>query len=244
MRRATRKRKTCGQVGRSAGRQVGGWAGRGQVVQVVVKGRWICVRSGGFGRPARDIDEEIRTHLESATRERIARGMTPDDARAASMREFGNVTLVTQTTREVWSIWVEQLLQDLRSRARILWHAPGLSATAILLIALVIGGNTTIYSIVNGLLVSPAPGVTAQGLIAIKHVAPGVTIADPFVSYPNYLDYARMATSVVRLAGWSDERLTIRTESGNYAVFGALVTTNYFETFGVALTLGRSFRLR
>ena len=105
-----------------------------------------------------------------------------------------------------------------------------------------IGGNTTIYSIVNGLLVSPAPGVTAQGLIAIKHVAPGVTIADPFVSYPNYLDYARMATSVVRLAGWSDERLTIRTESGNYAVFGALVTTNYFETFGVALTLGRSFR--
>jgi predicted permease len=198
--------------------------------------RWLRRRTS-------DIDDEIGTHLDLAMRDRIARGMDPDEARADAMREFGNVALVAQTTREVWS-WsaVEQLLQDLRFGARILWHAPGLSATAILLIALVIGGNTTIYSIVNGLLVSPAPGVTADRLVAIKHVAPGATIADPFVSYPNYLDYARLATSVVRLAAWSDERLTIRTDTGNYAVFGAVVTTNYFETFGVALTLGRSFR--
>jgi predicted permease len=190
-----------------------------------------------------DIDDELRTHLDMAVRDRIERGMPPDEARADAIREFGNVALVAQTTREVWS-WttIEQLLQDLRFGARILTHAPAFSVTAIVLIALVIGGNTTIYSIVNGLLVSPAPGVTAERLVAIKHVAPGAFIADPFVSYPNYLDYARLAKSVEQLAGWSDERLTIRTDSGNYAVFGALVTSNFFETFGVAMTHGRSLR--
>ncbi len=194
-------------------------------------------------RRDRELSEEIQTHLEMATREHIARGMSPVDARAAAMREFGNPTLIQQTTREIWS-WtmVEQLLQDLRFGARILSQAPAFSFTAIVLIALVIGGNTTIYSIVNGLLVSPAPGVTAPRLVAIKHVAPGTVIADPFVSYPNYLDYARLATSVARLAGWSDERLIIRTESGNYAVFGALVTTNFFDTFGVALSQGRALQ--
>jgi predicted permease len=193
-------------------------------------------------RRDRDLSEEIQTHLEMATREHIARGMSPADARAAAIREFGNPALIHQTTREMWS-WttVEQLLQDLRFGARILSQAPAFSFTAIALIALVIGGNTTIYSIVNGLLVSPAPGVTAPRLVAIKHVAPGTVIADPFVSYPNYFDYARRATSVARLAGWSDERLTIRIESGNYAVFGALVTTNFFDTFGVALSQGRGF---
>ena len=65
-----------------------------------------------------------------ATRERIERGMAPDEARAAAMREFGNVPLVQQTTREGWSwTWLEQLLQDVRFGVRILRHAPGLSAT-------------------------------------------------------------------------------------------------------------------
>jgi predicted permease len=194
-------------------------------------------------RRTEEIAEEIDAHIALATRERIARGMPRDDARAAALREFGNVPLIQQTTREVWS-WtaVEQLLQDLRFGARVLRQAPGFSVTAIVLIALVVGSNTTIYSIINGLLVSPASGVTAPRLVAIKHVPPGTLIADPFVSYPNYLDYARLAKSIERLAGWSDERLTIRTESGNYAVFGALVTSNFFDTFGVAVAHGRAFR--
>src|SRR5262245_356561 len=113
-------------------------------------------------RRGQEIAEEIRTHLEMATQDRIARGVAAHTARAEAVREFGNVALIEQTTRDVWS-WttIEQLLQDLRFGARIFRHAPGLSGTAILLIALVIGGNTTIYSIVNALLVSPAPGVTA-----------------------------------------------------------------------------------
>jgi predicted permease len=186
------------------------------------------------------IAEEIETHIALATRARIERGMPPAEARAAALREFGNVPLIEQTTREVWS-WptLEQLLHDLGMGTRILRQAPGLSATAILLIVLVVGGNTTIYSMVNALLVSPARGITAERLVVIRHQQAGVMLTDPFISFPNYQDYARLATTVPRLAAWSDERFTLRIASGNYAIWGALVTPNYFDTLGVGIVLGR-----
>jgi predicted permease len=194
-------------------------------------------------RRTKDIPEEIDTHLAMATRERIERGMAPDEARAAAIREFGNVLLVRQTTREVWAwTWLEQLLQDMRLGARILRQAPALSATTIVLIALVVGGNTTIYSMVNSLLVSPAPGVTAERLVVVKHRQAGVLLTDPFISFPNYEDYARLATTVSGLTAWSDERVTVRTDAGHYAVWGTLVEPNYFETFGIDIAQGRALR--
>jgi len=196
-------------------------------------------------RGAGDIAEEIDSHVAMATRDHIARGMTPDAARAAATREFGNVLLVRQATREVWS-WtrVEHCLQDMRIGTRILRHAPGLSAVAILLIALVIGGNATVYSMVNSILVSPASGVTGDRLVVVRHVDPGVTITDPFVSFPNFEDYARHATTVRDFAAWNTQRLTLGTPAGNFALFGGLVTTNYFDTFGVAIAHGRGFVAR
>ena len=192
-----------------------------------------------------DIAEEIDTHVAMATRDYIARGMTPNEARAAATREFGNVMLVRQTTREVWS-WtrVEHCLQDMKFGARILRHAPGLSAAAILLIALVIGGNATVYSMVNSILVSPAAGVTGDNLVVIRHVDPGVSINDPFVSFPNFQDYARHATTVRDFAAWAGQRMTLGTPTGNFAAFGGLVTTNYFHTFGVDVAHGRGFVAR
>jgi macrolide transport system ATP-binding/permease protein len=194
-------------------------------------------------RRAKDISEEIETHLAMATRDYIARGMSPDEARSAALREFGNVPLIQQTTREVWA-WTraEQLLQDLRIGARILSQAPGLSATVIVLIALVVGGNTTIYAMVNSLLVSPAPGVAGDGIVVIQHVDPDVIISDPFLSFPNFEDYARAATTVTHFAAWSPERLTLGSNDGNYALFGALATANYFDTFGVTIVRGRGLR--
>ena len=200
-------------------------------------------RSWFTRRRAKDLAEEIEVHLTMATRERIERGMAPDEARAAALREFGNVPLIEQTTREGWSwTWLEQLLQDVRLGGRILRQAPGLSATTILLIALVIGGNTTIYSMVNSLLVSPAPGVTATRLVVVRHQQAGVMLTDPYISFPNYEDYARLATTVTELTAWSDEKLTLRTEAGNYAVWGALVVPNYFSTLGVRISHGRALR--
>ncbi|MDP2317860.1 MAG: ABC transporter permease [Acidobacteriota bacterium] len=187
--------------------------------------------------------EEIEAHLAMATRDRIERGESPDEARRAAEREFGNAPVVAQMTRDMWS-WVrlEQLLQDVRFGVRILWQSPGLSLTAVLLVALVVGGNTTVFSVVRGVLTSPARGVLGERLVTIKHIEPGRMLSDPYVSFPNYRDYASQSTSVRGLAGWAGERLTVGIASGSFAYFGALVTTNYFETLGVPMATGRRFR--
>lgn len=192
-----------------------------------------------------EIREEIETHVAMATRDYIARGLSPEQASAAAQREFGNPLLVRQTTNDVWA-WtrLEQCLQDVRFGARILRHAPGLSAAAILLIALVIGGNATVYSTVNSMLVSPAAGVTRDDLVVIRHLDPSVTITDPFVSFPNFDDYARHSTTVRDLTAWNGRRMVLGSPTGNFAVFGSLVTTNYFDTFGVEVESGRKLLTR
>jgi putative ABC transport system permease protein len=139
---------------------------------------------------------------------------------------------------------VERSLHDLKSGARILRNAPALSTAAILLIALVIGGNATVYSMVNSILVSPAAGVSRGGLVVIRHVDSAATITDPFVSFPNFEDYARYSKTVTDFVGWTGQRLTLGTAAGNFALWGGLVTTNYFETFGVAVARGRGFVAR
>src|SRR5687767_7356652 len=161
-------------------------------------------------------------------------------ARYKTRMSAGGQLMNPETTKPAWS-WtrVEQCLQDVKFGARILRHAPGLSAAAILLIALVIGGNATVYSMVNSILVSPASGVTRDDLVVVRHVDPAARLSDPFVSFPNFQDYARNSTTVTGLTGWNTLRMTLGTPTGNFAIFGGVVTSKYFETFGVDLVRGR-----
>jgi hypothetical protein len=114
----------------------------------------------GWRKKDADIEDEIESHLQLAIQDRIERGQSSDEARRAALLDFGCVPLVKEDARAVWS-WtaLEQLLVDVRTGARILTRSPGVSVTAVVLIALVIGGNTTIFSIVHGLLTKPAPGI-------------------------------------------------------------------------------------
>jgi predicted permease len=188
-----------------------------------------------------DIGEEIRTHLDMAARDRVERGESHEEARFAAMREFGNVALVRETTRQVWiSSRLEQLVQDLRFGMRILWQAPALSMTAVALIALVIGGNTTVYAVVRGLVANPPNGVAARNLVVVKQVSPESRALGPYLSFPNYRDYASKLTTIRHLSAYSDERMTLGLGDGSYAIFGALVTPEYFRTLGVETVQGRA----
>lgn len=134
----------------------------------------------------------------------------------------------------------DQALQDLRSGARILRTSPGLSATAIVLIALFIGGNITIYSMVQTLLTKPAPGVDGGRLVVLGMTVNG-RVEEPRFSHPDYVDFAAQSSTVRPLLS-SDSRLfTLTLESGSYALRGATVSTNYFDTLGVRLARGRTF---
>jgi predicted permease len=196
---------------------------------------------GWFGRRRdAEIDEELASHLRMAIADHLERGETPDTARRRALIECGNPTVAKEATRSVWT-WtaVEQLATDLQIGARILWRAPTLSATAIVLIALVIGGNTTIFSMVHAILAKPAPGVRGDRLVTLGWVTDGAE--HPGTSYRNYLDVAEASQTLTPILAAGFKRFIVTTSDGSYAVQGAMVTTNYFDTLGVRLARGRTF---
>jgi len=135
---------------------------------------------------------------------------------------------------------LEQLLEDLRFGCRILTRSPGVSLTATLLIALVIGGNTTVFSIAHGVLAKPSPGVHAPRLATVSWVAENgdIETAQPYAVYRHFLEHS---TAFHPVAAFDFARLTMTLDSGSYAVRAAIVSPNFFDTLGVRLVKGRSF---
>jgi predicted permease len=132
----------------------------------------------------------------------------------------------------------DRVIDDLRHGARILTKSPGLSCTAALLVALVVGGNATIYSMVNSQIRRPAPGVTAGDLVSFGLVGrPGA----PYFSYADYQHYAGQTTSLRSLAAWGFARAGLSSPNGTYLLQVSPVTRNFFDTIGVAPARGRGF---
>ena len=182
-------------------------------------------------RMMEDLDRDIRDHIETETEDNIARGMTPEEARYAALRKFGNVTRMKEETREVWiHVWLEQFLQDLRLGFRMLRKSPGFTAVAILTLALGIGANTAIFSVINGVLLSPLPYKNPQQLVVIKEND----------SLPNVMDIQRQVRAFSQGGGINVDKMDYIGATEPVHVRVGLINAGFLETLDVQPLLGRN----
>src|SRR5262249_3525341 len=189
-----------------------------------------------------ELDAEIRSHLDEAMRDRIERGESPDEARVNALREFGNVGLVKEVTRAMWG-WatLKQVAQDLRFGLRMLWKNPGFSLVAILTLALGIGTNTAIFSVVNGVLLRPLPFPGSERLVYFEGLNPERGISDGAVSLPDYLDWQSQADAFESIAVFAESGMPLTGDGTEpERVPRAMVTPSFFPTMGVTPLMGRA----
>jgi predicted permease len=188
------------------------------------------------------LDDELQFHLEQQIAENLGAGMSQEDARSAAMRVFGNHTSVAEDARETWGwIWLEQLGQDLRYAFRALRRSPLFAVIAILTLALGIGANTAIFSLLDQVLLQALPVKQPEQLVLLAQRGKrfGDSWGDNDISYPMYRDlrdrnqvfsdmFCRFPTSVGLSYGDHTE-----------SVAAELVSGSYFPTLGVDAAVGR-----
>jgi len=192
------------------------------------------------------LDDEFQFHLDQQIAENIAASMTPDEARHAAMRTFGNAGHLKEETRESWSwMWLENFLRDLRYAARVLARTPAFAIVAILVISLGIGATTSLFTVVRSVLLKPLPFKDPSRLIRLyEHDAQG--------KFPyNVVSGGVFGEWKKQSHGFSDLALVSGdgTEYGLSGTGGQLpekvraseCTWNLFRILGVEPALGRSF---
>jgi hypothetical protein len=140
-----------------------------------------------------ELDEEVRSHLRLAVEDRIARGESPEQAEQNAAREFGNVIVVKETTRDMWGwMWIDEWRQDLAYAFRALRKAPAFTAVAVLTLMIGVGANTAMFSIVQAVVLRPLPLPDSDRLVALRELdLRGGRRTPGSASYPNVLDWRR-----------------------------------------------------
>ena len=191
-------------------------------------------------RMLEELDADIREHIERETQDNIERGMSPEEARYAAMRKFGNVMRVKEETREVWcSTWLDELWQDLRFGLRMLRKSPAFAAIAVLTLALGIGTNTAIFSVVDAVLLRPLPYNDPSRLVwATEHFGfgPSTVVSADFLAWK---ERNHVFEQIGASGGTGGANLTGAGEPTRVTVNN--VTTGFFSMLGVEPIVGRAF---
>jgi putative ABC transport system permease protein len=199
-------------------------------------------RSFRHAKAEAELDEEIRFDLEQETQLRVDRGESPEQARQAALRDFGNVALVKETTREMWGgRLTDDLARDVRHSMRLMARSPMFTAVAVLSLALGIGANTAIFSLVNSLLLRPLPVADPQRLVVVS----GGGSPNQMWTYAIWDQIQRQSQSFDGACAWGTPgpglRFNLSAGGEMQPIDGIFASGGFFQTLGVTAVLGRTF---
>lgn len=194
-------------------------------------------------RHERELADELASHLQLHIDDNLRAGMTPDQARRDALLKLGGVEATKERYRDQRGLpFLDTLRQDLVYAVRVLRKNPGFTCTAVLTLALGVGANTAIFSVVNAVLLRPLPFPAADRLVMIYATNTKRGDTTDVASYPDFQDWSR-ARSIERLGAFAGGSVTVAGTGGAEFVWGLRVTSTLFETLGVRPALGRGFTL-
>ena len=201
-------------------------------------------RAGYLGRRSqfdRDLNDEMRFHIESRVEELQGDGVLPDVARQRALREFGSRARASEDTRAAWQVrWMEDLWRDLRYGARALARSPGFAAVAILSLGIGVGANSVMFTLVDALLLQPPNVPRPSELVAL--VSTGRESNAAPVSYPEFVAVRDRSDSFQELAAFTEVSTGVaRAGAAPKVKAGKLVTENFFRALDARPELGRLF---
>jgi putative ABC transport system permease protein len=191
-------------------------------------------------RLQREMEEEMRFHLDQQTRQNLDAGMASEEARYAARRQFGNQTWLKEASREMWRVnSIETLMQDVRYGARMMWKAPGFTVAASLTLALGIGANTAIFSVVNAVLIHSLPYAEAERLVTVWEKTR--VNEQNQINIGNFLDWKEQNNVFTDMAAFVDARAILTGAGEPEEIPAQRATDNLFSVLGVSPMLGRAF---
>ncbi|HKQ74105.1 MAG TPA: ABC transporter permease [Blastocatellia bacterium] len=205
-----------------------------------IKLRALLLRS----QAERELDEELLDHIERQTEQNTRLGMNPDEARVAARKAFGGVEQAKERSRDARGVrWLEDLWQDLRYGARMLTKNPAFTTIAVIMLALGIGANTAIFSVVNAVLINPFPypaGNRLMTLYTTRDRPPGMLRTD-MVSPKIFADWRAQQRSFEEMFALTASYALLTGAKGADFLPGFSTTARFFETLGIKPMLGRGF---
>jgi putative ABC transport system permease protein len=189
-----------------------------------------------------ELTEEVQSYLELLIEMKVKEGLQPAEARRAALIELGGVEQVKESVREVrMARALEILWQDLHYGARMLLKHKGFTIVAIITLALGIGANTAIFSVVNAVLLTPLPFASSDRLMALGQNEPGNRAALSNFSFLNFADVRDQNKAFERLAAYYNSNFTLTGQREATLLRGTVVTADLFPLLGVSPALGRAF---
>jgi len=194
------------------------------------------------GQVDKELNEELGSYLEMAADEKMKDGMTRKDALRAVRLERGSLDASKEVVRSAgWESLVETAWRDLRYGVRMLSKNPGFTIIAGVTLALGIGANTAIFSVIDGVLLEPLPYPNPEELVAVWHTAPGLNIKDLNSSDSSYFIYREQSRTFRDIGLYRNDSVNITGMAGPERVSALDVTDAVLPILGVRATLGRTF---